>query len=78
MKSKTNWYWQKHVTKQSVIISNSTILHPCLEVSAIKMLQTFPGLYAIKKKAVQRQPIFIDDADHDYIIDKLERHDHIE
>ena len=38
------------------------------------MLHTFPGLYEIKKSrhAVQRQPICIDDAIHDYIIDEID------
>ena len=45
------------------------------------MLQTFQGVYKIKKQAlqaVQRQPIFISDADHDYIMDKIELRDNIE
>ena len=29
-------------------------------------------------KALQKQPIFIDDTDHDYILDEIMRHDHIE
>ena len=45
------------------------------------MLQTFPGVYAIKNKtreAVQRQPICIDYSDHDYSQDKIERRDYTE
>ena len=44
------------------------------------MLQTFPGVYTIKKalQAVQRQPICISDAGHDYILDEIEHRYHIE
>ena len=41
-------YWQQHVTNHSVIISTHTIFHPCLEVSVMKILKTFPGEYIIK------------------------------
>ena len=44
------------------------------------MLHKFPLLYVIKKllQAVQREPIYIADADHDYIIGEIERCDNIE
>ena len=47
-KAKTNWYWQQHKTNQRVIISTHIIVHPCIDVLVIKMLQTIPGVYAIK------------------------------
>ena len=48
-------------------------------MSAINNFQKFPGVYAIKPhKAVQRQPIFIDDAYRDYILDEIKGNDHIE
>ena len=43
------------------------------------MFYTLPGLYTIKKSLqdIHRQPIFIADADHDYVLDEIEHHDHI-
>ena len=37
----------------------------------LKMLNTYPEVYAIKN-SVQRHPIFISVADHDYILDEIE------
>ena len=44
------------------------------------MFQSLPRVYAINKSRqyVQRQPIFTSDVDHDYIIEKIKRQDHIE
>ena len=41
MKTK-KMFWQKNVTKQSVIISNRTIVHPFLDESAIKDIADIP------------------------------------
>ena len=62
--------------KQSVIISNRTIFHPCLEVSAIKYVAEVTRSVCNKKQShqdFQRQPICISDAYHDCIIDDYER-----
>ena len=49
-------------------------------MSAIKNIVDIPRSICNKKshQAVQRQPILIADEDHDYNINKIERHDHIE
>ena len=81
MKAKTNWYWQQHGKNKSFIISTRTIVHPCLEVSVIKNVADITRIIWNKKQArqaVQRQPIFIADADNDYILDKIEQSDYIE
>ena len=81
MKRQTNWYWQQHRTNQSVIISTRTIVHQYLEVSVIKNVTDIPrGIFNKKQphQAVQRQPIFIDDEYHDYILYEIERRDNIE
>ena len=36
MRSNTNWHWKKLGTKESVVISTRTIVHPYLDVSTIK------------------------------------------
>ena len=43
MKAKTNWYWQKNVNKQSVIISTRNIFHSCLDVSVTKYGSDIPS-----------------------------------
>ena len=80
MNSKTNWYWQHHGTNQSVLISTSTIVRPCLDLSVINNGADIPKSTRYKKlhQDVQRQPICIADTDHEYIIDKIEICDHIE
>ena len=49
-------------------------------MSVINNVSDIPGSICQKLagQAVQRRPIFIAGADHDYILDKIERHDHIE
>ena len=66
--------------KQIVIISTHTIFHPFLDVSVIKMLRTNQDLFATEKplQSLKQQPIFISEEDHDYILDKIMRSDHIE
>ena len=66
--------------KYSVITSTHTIVRPCTEVSVINNVSNISSSICNKKQAhqvVKRQPFFIDDIDHDYIKDELERHDNI-
>ena len=81
MKLKIDCYWKQHGTNKSFIISTHTIVDPCLEVSVINNTSDITRSIRNKKKslqAVHRQPICTADVDHDYIIDIIERHDHIE
>ena len=43
MKGK-NWYWQKNVNEQSIIITTRTTDHPCLGVSVIKNVAYIPSI----------------------------------
>ena len=50
-------------------------------MSVIKNVVESPRSLCNKKQAcqdLQRQKICISDADHDYTLDKIEQHDHIE
>ena len=49
MKTTTNWYWQQNIMKQGVILSTRAIVHPCLEVSAIKNVADIPRSIRNKK-----------------------------
>ena len=63
------------------MISTRTTFHICLESSLINNTAFVPRSICNKKhtlKAVQRQPIFDYDVDHDYILQNIERHDYIE
>ena len=58
-----------------------TILHPQLEVNAIKDFHAIPtSIYsrAQAKKSISRQPICLTDADYDYILEEIGRRDKIE
>ena len=75
-----NWYWQQDVTNQSIIISTRTIFHTCIEVSDFKECFRNPQSICNKNKnaRLSRDNHFFSDADHDYIIDEVQSHDHIE
>ena len=71
---------KKNRTKQIVMIKTHNIVHTCLDVSVIKYVADIPRSTCNKKprQSVQRQPICISDAGHDYILDEIERCDNIE
>ena len=80
MKAKTNSYWQQNGMKQSVMISTRTIVHPCLDNSDLNNYAYITSSVCNKKQArqaVHRQPFHISDADHYYILDEIQRRDHI-
>ena len=41
-KSNKNWYREEYRNKDSVIISTSTIIHPCLDFATIKYVEDLP------------------------------------
>ena len=49
IKSNTDWYWEEHVNKYSVIISTSNIVHQCLNVATIKEVADIPCSLCYKK-----------------------------
>ena len=81
MKTKINWYWHQRAMKQSVIISSRTVVHLCIEMSTIKYVADITSSICNINQALQsmqRQPFFISDSDHDYILDEKKFHEHIE
>ena len=64
-----------------MIVATCTIVHTFLDVSTIKDVAYTPMSLCAKKqaqKAVQRHPICISDAYHDYILYEIELWDQIE
>ena len=60
---------------------NTQILHPRLEIIIIRYVQGIPKKLCSRneaKKAIQRHPIIMTDADYDYILDEIERREKIE
>ena len=81
MKAKNNWYCRQKENERNVIISTSTLFHPCLDVLVIKYVADIPLSICNKKQShqyIQLQNIYIDDADNYYILDEITSHDNIE
>ena len=76
MQENTNWYWKQQPLQQTIIVPTRTILHPRLDVIIIRYVQDIPKNLCSRnqaKKAIQRHPIIMTDADYDYILDEIER-----
>ena len=76
MQENTNWYCKQQLLQQTTIVTTHTILHPLLDVIIIRYVQDIPKNICGRiqaKKAIQRHPIIITDADYDYIFDEIER-----
>ena len=76
MQENTNWHWKKQPLQQTIIPPTRTILHPRLEVIIIRYVQGTPKKYfgrSEAKKAIQRHPTILADADYDYIMCEIER-----
>ena len=81
MISITNCYWKQNVNIYIVIISTRNIVRPCRDVSVIEDVTDISSIVCNKKQArqyFQRHPIFISDADHNYILYEIVCHDNIE
>ena len=81
MKIDTNWYWNQQPTHHLITAPTRTILHPQLEVNAIKDFHAIPTRVCSRtqaKKAISRQPICLTDADYDYVLEEIGRRDKIE
>ena len=75
MQENTNWYWKQQPLQQTIIVPTRTILHPRLDVIIIRYVQDIPKNLCSRnqaKKAIQRHPIIMTDADYDYILDEIE------
>ena len=58
-----------------------TILHTQIELNVIKYFHSIPTSVCSRtqaKKSILRQPIFLTDADYDYILEEIGRRDKIE
>ena len=67
-----NWYWKQQSLQHNSIVPKCTIIHPCLDVIIITYVQDVPKTVCDMiqaKKAMQGHPIFMTDADYDYILD---------
>ena len=76
MQENTNWYWKQQTLQRTIIVPTRTILHPCLDVIIIVYVQDIPNKLCGRskaKKAIQRHPTIMTDADYDYILDDIER-----
>ena len=62
--------------QQTIIVPTWTILDPRLYIIIIRYVQYIPKNVCNRiqwKKAIQRHPISMNDADYDYILDEIER-----
>ena len=76
MQIDTNWYWNQQPRHHVITVPTRTILHPQLEVNVITDFHAIPtslcsGTQA--KKSISRQPICLNDADYDYILEEIGR-----
>ena len=62
------------------MVPTRTILHPCIDVIKIIDVQKIPKTFCNRiqaKKSTQRHPIYMIDADYDYILDEIERRENL-
>ena len=81
MQIDTNWYWNQQPKHHFITVPTQTILHPQLEVNAITDFHAIPTSVCSRTQAkltISRQPIFLTDADYDYIIKEIGRRDKID
>ena len=74
MKAKTNFYWEQTHHQQVIVVPTRTIVDTCLGFIFEKKVQEIPISVLNRnqpQKSLQRHPIFINDSDHDCIIDKI-------
>ena len=81
MQENTNWYWKQQPLQQTIIVPTHTIIHPNIDVITIIYVHRIPKNLCIRnqaKKSIQIHPIIMTDADYDYILDEIKRHERIE
>ena len=80
MQVDTNWYWNQQSKHHVITLPTRTIIHPQLECDAITDFHAIPTSICSRtqaKKSISRQPIFLTDADYDYILEEIGRRDKI-
>ena len=81
MQLDTNQYWDQQSKHHVITVPTRTILHPQLEGGVITYFHLIPTSICSRtqaKKAISKQPIFLTDADYDYILEEIDRRDKIE
>ena len=81
MQENTNWYWKQKTLEHAIMVTTLTIIHPCIDVITIRYVQDIPKKLFSRnkgKKAIQRHPIIMTDADYNYILDEIERREIID
>ena len=76
MQENTNWYWKQQPLQNTIVVPTRTVFHPSLEFIIIIYDKDIPKKRFGRreaKKAIQRNPIIMTDADYDYIMDEIER-----
>ena len=70
MQGCTNWYWKQKPLQQNIIVPTRTIIHPCLDVVGITVVQNTPTNVCNRiqtEKSIQRYPICLTRVDYDNI-----------
>ena len=81
MQVDTNWYWNQQSKHHAITVPTRKILHPQLEGDLITDFHSIPTSICSRtqaKKAISRQPIYLTDADYDYILEEIGRREKIE
>ena len=72
MQEDNNWYWKKQSLQQNIIVPILTIINPCLDVFKITDVQYTPKTVCNRiNEIIQRHPIYLTDADYDYVLDDI-------
>ena len=72
MQVDTNWYWNQQSKHHVITVPTRTILHPQLEGDSITDFHSIPISICSRtqaKKAISRIPVYLTDADYDYILE---------
>ena len=76
IKENKKCYWEHIQQQQVIIVTTLTILQPCLDVVLVEYVHDIPRSICNRnqsKQDLQRHPICLNDSDHNYILEKIER-----
>ena len=69
IQEKNDCYWDKKNNQQVIIVPTKTIVHPCIDVVAVKDVQDIPKIIC---NINHLHPIYLNESDHDYILKEIE------
>ena len=72
---KINCYWEQRQNQKVIIFETLTIIHPCIDVVAVKDVHDISKIVFNTdqgKQDLQIHAIFLTDSDHDYILEEIE------